>query len=65
MPTHDKTGETELYVRSQLIFYLQDNEFAWLEDKDTCRHQCEGNDKHDGCGDDEAAEQKEAVPSTY
>lgn len=41
---------------SQWSFDLQDNEFAWLEDENASRHQCKRNDKHDGCGNDEAAE---------
>jgi hypothetical protein len=66
MSTHDKAGETVVYVRFAIeFFHLQDNEFAWLEDEDTCRHQCERNDKHDSCRDNEAAEQEEAVPSTH
>lgn len=55
VPAHDETGETKLCGVSQRKIYLQNNEFAWLENEDTGRHQSEGNDKHDGGGNDEAA----------
>lgn len=46
----------QLYVGSQWRVDLQDNELAWLEDENASRHQRKRNDKHDGCGNDEAAE---------